>query len=214
MSVWIKNNDTVTHNYQGQDILTTEYFEIDNTRLVSWANDSQLLSDIGSTLAIVAKDDSGSTNITDINEAINYLKGSLPSQVNITQSPVFAYKASLFFRGRGVKQTITANSTESIIYTMTYAKGKINGLEVFYGNNGDTCNFKVLDTTTGTYTAVPNYLLNQFGFDWNVDANGLKEILPYDADLLLNMQLVVEYTNNSNVDTEVGVNFYIHEDKS
>ena len=126
----------------------------------------------------------------------------------------FADKAFLFFRGKGVKQVIPANSTANIIYTIPYAKGKINGLEIFYGNNGDTCNFKVLDDTSGTYTTVPNYLLNQFGFDWNIDSNGVKEILPYDADILLGMQLVVEYTNNSNSDTEIGVNFYIHEDKS
>jgi hypothetical protein len=132
----------------------------------------------------------------------------------VSKQSTFNDKDNLFFRGKGVKQTITANSTESIIYTMSYTKGRINGLEIFYGNNGDTCNFKVLDDTSGTYTTVPNYLLNQFGFDWNVDSNGLKEILPYDADLFINMQLVVEYTNNSNADTEIGVNFYIHEDKS
>ena len=96
----------------------------------------------------------------------------------------------------------------------THAKAKLNGIEILYGQAGDTCNLKVLDSTTGTYTTVPNYLLNQFGFDWNIVAGAQKELLPYDADILVDMQIVVEYTNNGNSDVEVGVNFYIHEDKS
>lgn len=129
------------------------------------------------------------------------------------KSSAFADKASLFFRGKGLKQNIPASSTANIIYTMPYTKGKINGLEILYGNDGDTCNFKVLDTIAGYYTTVPNYLLNQFGYDWNIKSSGTKEILPYDADIFLGMQLVVSYTNNSDADTEVAVNFYIHEDR-
>ena len=125
-----------------------------------------------------------------------------------------ADKEQLFFRGHGMTQTITANSTESIIFTSPYAKAKLNGVEVLYGAKGDTCNFKVLDTTTGTYTTIPNYLLNKFGYDWVVKENELKELLPYDADIFQNMQLVVEYTNSTGSDTLIGVNFFIHEDKS
>lgn len=126
----------------------------------------------------------------------------------------FNDKDKLFFRGQGVTQTISASSTESIILTFDYAKGKINGLEIFCCQNGDICNFKILDDTSGTYTGTPNQLLNQFGYDWNMSENGVKEILPYDADILSGMQLVVEYTNNDTVARDIAVNFYIHEDKS
>lgn len=153
---------------------------------------------------------------TTLNNIIN-AHNATPLTENIilkVKNSAFADKASLFFRGKGLKQTIPANSTANIIYTLPYTKGKINGLEILYGNDGDTCNFKVLDTTTGSYTTVPNYLLNQFGYDWNIKSVGTKEILPYDADIFLGMQLVVSYTNNSDNDTEVAVNFYIHEDRS
>ena len=145
----------------------------------------------------------------------NHVATALPENTVLkVKNSAFADKAALFFRGKGIKQTIEANTTENIIYTMLYPKGKINGVEILYGNDGDICNFKVLDSTTGSYTTVPNYLLNQFGFSWNVKSNGTKEILPYDADLYYGMQLVVEYTNNTDSNTEIAVNFYIHEDKS
>lgn len=133
---------------------------------------------------------------------------------SIISTAAFADKANLFFRGEGKKVTCPAGQTTDIIYTLSYVKAKLNGMEIMYGQDGDTCNFKVLDSTTGTYTTVPNYLLNQFGFNWNVRVGSMKEILPYDADILQNMQLVVEYTNNGASAVDVGVNFYIHEDKS
>jgi len=138
----------------------------------------------------------------------------LMEEIQKVKASPFADKQDLFFRGQGIQQTITANSTEDIIYIIPYTKCKINGIEVLYGNNGDTCNFKILDTTTGTYTTIPNYLLNQFGFNWNIKQEGTQKELPYDADLFLNMQVVVEYTNNSNTDTLIGINLNLHEDKS
>lgn len=133
--------------------------------------------------------------------------------LSVKPSP-FAEKGQLFFRGQGVKQNCLANSTTNITFVVPYTKAKLNGIEILYGQDRDLCQFKVLDSTTGTYTGVANYLLNQFGYDWNVDSNAMKEILPYDADVFYGMQLVVEYTNNGNSDVEVGVNFYLHEDKS
>lgn len=149
----------------------------------------------------------------------NHLAGSNKRHTGADGKPIikttpFADKSQLFFRGRGIKQTITANSTENITYVIPYDKCKLNGIELLNGNDGDTVNFKVLDSTTGTYTTIPNYLLNQFGFDWNVAASGTTKVLPYDADLFLNMQISVEYTNNSNSDTEIAVNIDLHEDKS
>lgn len=214
MAKWVKNDSGSTKTWVGQQLDDQAYYEIQSVEETQWSSDSTLLTDIASGDAIVAKDDSGSFDISDVNEAIDYLKGNISPDVKISSAPAFADKAQLFFRGRGVKATCTANSTTEIKYTIPYAKAKINGMEIMYGQNGDTCNFKVLDTTTGTYTTIPNYLLNQFGFDWNITDSSLKEILPYDANLLLNMQVVVEYTNNGNSDVDVGVNFYIHEDKS
>lgn len=184
--------------------LSAQYVELDS-RYIIQAHDNSF------SLECVL--DKSPTDSTDLNDFEANYKPSGNKKLSVRQAP-FADKQDLFFRGKGVKQTITANSTASIIYTVPFPKGKVNGVEILYGNDKDTCNFKVLDDTSGTYTTVPNYLLNQFGYNWNVKASGIKEILAYDATLLLGMQLVIEYTNNSNTDTEVGVNFYIHEDKS
>ena len=78
MDIYIKNPHlTNTINYQGQDILPGEYELIAELNLPKWKSDSQLLSDIGSGIAIVAKDSSGNGNIIDVNLAINYLKGNV-----------------------------------------------------------------------------------------------------------------------------------------
>lgn len=74
MSKWIKNVSGVTKTYAGKDIIDTEYREIQEVNDLDWKKDNNLLTDIGNGDAIVAKDDSGSNDITDISEAINYLK--------------------------------------------------------------------------------------------------------------------------------------------
>lgn len=74
MTKWIKNNSGVVKTYLGQQINDQTYYEIQPYESTAWANDSLLLTDIGSGDAIVAKDDSGNSNIVDINNAINYLK--------------------------------------------------------------------------------------------------------------------------------------------
>jgi hypothetical protein len=211
MAKWVKNTSGNVKVWGGQQIQNQAYYELESSEYFKWGNDSSVLTDISSGELTVAKDNSGNTDITDVAEAINYLKDL---DVKLVKTKAFADKEQLFFRGQGISQIIPANSTQNLIFTLPYLKAKLNGIEVLYGKKGDTCNFKVLDTTTGTYTTVPNYLLNQFGYDWNVEENSQKEILPYDADIFQNMQLVVEYTNNSNADNLIGINFYIHEDKS
>jgi len=81
MAKWIKNNSGSTSTYKGQDIADGAYYEIQSHQELIWANNSTLLTDIANGDAIVAKDDSGSKDIADVNEAINYLKGILPTEV-------------------------------------------------------------------------------------------------------------------------------------
>ena len=159
---------------------------------------------------IIAKESPASSDQSDFET--NYKPNA---NKNVSQTPTaFAYKDNFFFRGTGKKFNCPAGQTTQIKLENTYAKAKFNGCSIMYGQDGDTCDLKVLDSTTGTYTTVPNYLLNQFGFDWNITSQPMRETLPYDADIFLGMQLVVEYTNNGNSDVEVAVNFYLHEDKS
>lgn len=132
----------------------------------------------------------------------------------IIKTSTFADKANLFFRGQGITGNATANQVTNFIFTVPYAKCKINGVEILGGVFGAKCNLKILDSTTGTYTGTPNALLNQFGYDWNIRPNCMPIVLPYDADLLQGMQILIEYENNDSLDTSIAINFYLHEDKS
>jgi hypothetical protein len=74
MAKWIKNNTAGDKTWVGQLVSASAYYEIQSTEELLWMNDSILITDIGSGDAIVAKDDSGNEDITDVNDAINYLK--------------------------------------------------------------------------------------------------------------------------------------------
>jgi hypothetical protein len=71
---FIKNISGLTKNYDGQDILDNEYQLIPISREIYWSSDNNLLIDISNGDVIVAKDDSGTKDITNISDAINYLK--------------------------------------------------------------------------------------------------------------------------------------------
>ena len=73
--IYIKNIDSVDHTYEGHTILAGEYFLIEEFKKAKFASSSELLADIGSGKAQIAKDDSGSKDIADINAQICYLKG-------------------------------------------------------------------------------------------------------------------------------------------
>ena len=76
----IKNNDTVTHTWLGQEVLSEELYQIQPLEEIAWANDDQLLIDISNSVAIV---NDGNNDITSINDAINYLKSDIPKEVII-----------------------------------------------------------------------------------------------------------------------------------
>ena len=78
MSKWVKNTDTASRTWVGQTVLASEYYELQTHEIAAWANNSLLLTDIGSGIAVVAEDNSGTSDIADVNTAINFLKDGLP----------------------------------------------------------------------------------------------------------------------------------------
>ena len=137
-------------------------------------------------------------------------KGNMP----IGSASPFASKnlgtKRLFKRVHGVRQNVTEGSND-IIFTIPYAWAKITGLEVIDGESGDTVCLHVLDTTTGTYSTVPNYELNQFGFDVNVAKDCYAYHSEFDADLYINMQVKIVYSSKSA--KSVGINLILNEVK-
>lgn len=74
MAKWVKNTSGGTGTWEGQEIASSAYYQIQSSEEAKWANSSTVLTDIGSGDLTVAKDDSGSTDITDVASAINHLK--------------------------------------------------------------------------------------------------------------------------------------------
>jgi hypothetical protein len=131
----------------------------------------------------------------------------------ITQLSAFAAKSNHTFKGQGISCTATLSASSNCDYVIPYAHVKFNGIEIINGQVGDKVNLKIIDTATGTYSTIPNYTLNQFGYDWYLkNQEASKEILPYVSDLYNGMIIRVEYNNASSVSRTIYVNFYIHEE--
>ena len=178
MSKWIKNDSGNTKTWVGQQIADQVYYQIQSHEEVSFANDSTLLSDIGSADAIVAKDDSGNTNITDINDAINHLKNNLPTHVEVDGQPTFADKIlpcgkKIYARTHGKSFSVSAGAN-TLDFDVPYAACKITGIEIMNGELGDNVDFFILDDDLGTYSTIPNSVLNQFGYDANIAPNNYR----------------------------------------
>jgi hypothetical protein len=71
-TVKIKNTDSTSRTWLGQVVGSGEYYTVPGASLIDWANDSALLIDIADGYAIV---NDGNDDITDVNDAINWLKG-------------------------------------------------------------------------------------------------------------------------------------------
>ena len=134
--------------------------------------------------------------------------------VNVSSSPPFSDKTladgrKLFRRVHGVKQTLSGDT--DFILTIPYAQCKINGLEVVWAPAGLQVDLKVLDSTTGTYSTIPNYELNQFGFATGIAKDFYAETSNYDADLYLNMQVKCTIINPDSLTDTICVNFILHQ---
>jgi hypothetical protein len=211
--IYIKNISGSQIIVRGVVIEDNTYYEIQETHRIDWYNDESVYAFIGSDQLQIAKLNDGSNDIQDKVKQWEYLGNELPSQVEISTPIInnaFANKGNHHFRGTGKKFICAANTTTSCEFEISYTHVKFNGVNILNGNSGDTCNLKVLDNAAGTFSTVPNYTLDQFGFDWNITDS--KELLPYVADLYQTMKIVIEYTNNTDSETEIFVNYYIHEE--
>jgi len=71
---------------------------------------------------------------------------------------------------------------------------------------------KVYDTATGTYSGVPNYMLNQFAYSVNIAKDYYVRLSQFDADLYTGM--IIQFTYNSVSDKTIGFNLIMNEVKS
>ena len=152
----------------------------------------------------------------DLDYEENYLINANKKAGNYYSREPFATKVlkngtKLFRRKHGKKETIQANTSKDIIFINPYNSAKVNKLEIIDANALDRIDLQVLDTPSGTISTIPNYMLNQFGFDVVVADLIYSDKSDYDADLIKDMQVKITYHNDSNIDKEVGFNIIFHE---
>ena len=143
----------------------------------------------------------------------NFKSNGNKSQVNQTlpfSSKTLSNGKKLYKREHGIQQTLSAGSN-NIIFTVPYPWVKIIGIELVGGEALDIVDLNILDSTAGTYSGVPNYKLNQFGFSVNVAPGFYEEVCNYDADLYYGMQIKLVY--NSISAKTIGINFNLNEVK-
>lgn len=145
--------------------------------------------------------------------------------VEVQSAPAFAAKTlpdgrKLFRRVHGVKKTLSGDTKFELV--IPYNQCKVNAMEIVWAPEGLQADLKVYDTPTGAitatlaatnYTAIPNFMLNQFGFDAGVAKDFYEEASQYDADLIKDMKLEATLKNPGNSTKEVCVNFILHEIK-
>jgi hypothetical protein len=140
-------------------------------------------------------------------------KSKCNGKISNVQSP-FADKSigtkKIYKRVHGIQQSLIVGNND-IFFTISYPWVKITGIELIGGEILDRASFHILDTTTGTYSTVPNFMLNCFGFDVNMKKDYYSHLSEYDADLYQGMQIKIVY--NSISEKTVGINFLLNEVK-
>jgi hypothetical protein len=139
-------------------------------------------------------------------------------EIQVQSQPAFAAKSfntaqgikKLYARVHGIQQALTSGAN-TIDFTIPYPWVKITGLMVFSGEALDTVDLSIYDTATGTYSGVPNYKLNQFGFAANISKDSFEWTSPYDADLYQGM--IIKITYNSVSAKTIGINYILNECK-
>lgn len=117
---------------------------------------------------------------------------------------------SLFARNHGCAFSLSAGSNTKE-FVISYPHVKFTEIEIIGAELGDYTQLKILDTATGTYSTVPNYQLNQFGFSVYLKPDHYRKSCRYDADLYTGMRVVLEYESVSA--KNLYVNFTLHEVK-
>lgn len=141
-----------------------------------------------------------------------------PTQVIVQSSPSFGSKTllvgtvtkKLYARNTGIQKVLTQGEN-TLSFVIAYPWIKFVGVEVVNCEALDIVNLKILDNAQGSYSGVPNLVLNQFSYAHNLPKDYYIRMSQYDADLYAGMTVEVLYTSVSA--KTVGINFIMNEVK-
>lgn len=217
MAKWIHNITGSARSYQGKEILAGAFFSISSSLESEYNSDTSLIADLANSIVRMSSDgvtdysDNGSSNV-------DFLKGLVNNTV-ITSAPSFGAKTflsgavtkRLFARNTGKPFAVTTGSND-LSYTATYAWAKITGLECIGAEIGDYAELRVYDNASGTYSGVPNALLNQFGYTLYMAKDYYIRTSQFDSDIYAGMVLKITY--NSISDKNIYINYLMNEAKT
>lgn len=156
-------------------------------------------------------------HIVDINSvAIHETIDTSVKKTDVISTPAIASKTTadgkkLFKRVHGIRADVVVG-TNTITWTIPYPHAKFLSIEFTEGLGAETAELNILDTATGTYSGVPNYKLNQFGFTTNIPKDFYAHKSEFDADLYQGM--IIEVTFNAKATNNIGINFVLNEVKA
>jgi hypothetical protein len=114
----------------------------------------------------------------------------------------------LFARNTGFQHAMSVGANV-VEYALTYPWVKILGVEVIGAETLDYVDLQVLDNSLGSYSGVPNLVLNQFAFSVNIPKDYYIRLSQFDADLYQGMK--IKFTYNSVSAKTVGFNLIMNE---
>ena len=134
--------------------------------------------------------------------------------INSSERP-FATKEidgkSLFKREHGIVVNCSAGANVFEL-TVPYAHCKMNEAKIVWQPSGCTADFEVFDDANGTYSTIPNYKLNQFGFNVGLAEKAHHSTCRYDADVYLGMVVRCTITCPTGMTAQdICVNFILNE---
>lgn len=151
--------------------------------------------------------DSGQTSIV----------GKLSEEtVEVTQEPAFKHKQlpdgnKLYSRTEGKSFSLSTGVNEALDFNIPWNNAKLTGIEIIGGEIGDKVDLKVRDDPSGTISTVADAVLNQFGYTVYVGKDFYRRESQYDADLIKDMKIELEYDSVSA--KTIYVNYILHEVK-
>lgn len=212
MAAYIYNTTGAEKFYAGQTVGATSYLLIEESKRRQFSFTNNLLVDIANGVAIISKSDASGGHISGISAQIDYLKSDVAKDVIVLEQPPFSSKLigtkKLYTRATGVSHAVVVGAN-TLDFLIPYNEMKFNGIEIVNAKVGEKVSLKILDTATGTITTVPNYLLNQFGFNVNLPDGFYARESMYDADLIKDLVVRIEFTAIEA--RNVGINYLIHE---
>lgn len=203
----IKNISGEYKELCGKGFDANDIYEIPEERRLTWAENDDVYSSIINEEFIIL--DSNDEALTSINDQITLLRNELTKKVITTP---FSDKTGYNFAGLGASFTIAANTTSDLEVTLPTGTYDFDGvsLTTFPIIYGDLGTMKVKDDSNGTYSGYPNYVLNQFATNWNIDPNKCEKMMPYPARVYTGMKLCITYTNNSDTEKNIYMNISLH----